>query len=480
MFKRIFTFGLLAASSTAFAGQDFVAKVESQSCLTRRSLKVGSGTVFRSGADLFVLSSDHVLFHGDSAQGVCHRIVWNGEVAPAELRAAHVFKGLSLLELKGRVSESLRRAAVDLSALALQSPSELTGSFGTLVGVPGASVSPLRSAQSQILSAQGTRRPLPGVSFMIEAKGHSEYGMSGGALLDSRGQFTGVISHQFLKLRLGAHSSLHSYEEGAQPGEMIALVVPGVEALSWMKGALQGDPVADLRLEVAAQLKGQERLSLGGIRFSSLRCARAEGAVGGEGAGIGGALMHGGEGAGIGGAGADPICALELDLDRVSISGDRRFTDANWFRQAREKLLGGARIRIRGLFKDGVHVPLTGLVSFFAAVDRGAMPLMDVQSPFTPQGEVMGRISKQARAGIAAVESLEREVSASLLAPLEEIRLSLVALENGQFEALTPEKIDALILESFWDELLAVDFTVTVELKSSLLRIREELARVRI
>ncbi|MCM2323700.1 MAG: serine protease, partial [Oligoflexia bacterium] len=212
----------LAASAPAVS----VVKVESQSCLSRRNLKVGSGTLIRSGSAMYVLTSDHALYHGGSAEGLCHRVLWNGSPIRAELRGVQVFKGLGLLELQGRIPEAARAGAIELTAIAPAAEGELTGSFGTLLGVPGAGTSVLRSGQAQMLSARGTRRPLPGIPFMIEAKGHSEFGMSGGALLDSHGGFAGVISHQYLRLELGAPSTLHPYEEGARPGELIALVIP--------------------------------------------------------------------------------------------------------------------------------------------------------------------------------------------------------------------------------------------------------------
>ncbi|MCM2321784.1 MAG: hypothetical protein NDJ90_00810, partial [Oligoflexia bacterium] len=284
---------------------------------------------------------------------------------------------------------------------------------------------------------------------------------------------------------------------------------PAEEALSWLRAALQGAAGMDVRLDARLQLKGFDAVSVGGVRFTALRCAGAggaEGAVGGrysrggegagiggiysrggEGVGIGGSYSRGGEGAGIGGSAGGAVCALSLELDRASEvanaaeqSGVPATLGSNWLRQARERLLSGASIRVGGLFLDGAHVPVTSLILFFSAVERGAMPILDVQNAFVAEGEVIASLSKQARAGLTQLEALEREADPSLRAPLEEVRLLLRMLEQGQVEALSVEKLDALLAEPFWDELLALDFTAAVALKSSTLRIREEAARMRV
>ncbi|NUM87827.1 MAG: trypsin-like peptidase domain-containing protein [Bdellovibrionales bacterium] len=461
---------VLLASPLAAGASPSVVKVMSHRCGQTRGMKYGSGTLVKERGGVYVITSDHVVYHGDKDQGICHRVLADGKEHPVQLLAANSFKGLALLK---PARENAR-----LSELALSMDGKTTESdFAQLAGYPAASRAAIADRNAQVLSSASDRKILPQVSSVVEVKGHSEYGMSGGALLDNGGRYAGLISHQYLRMRLGAPSSLHIREEGSSEKgqELIALVIPGAVVREWMEEAIQGR--GNVRFDVAAQLRRSEAMALDGMRFTvKSGCRQQKGPVGGEGAGIGG---RGGEGAGIGGSDSTSGgCEILVTLERENATAQTSGITSPWYGQLREKLMAGATARITGTFFQRQRFPVGALIPFFAAIAKGHIPLVEVETPFQTPSFLEQSIAKKTDETRAVLALFPKgTLQGAALDLVTDCEAALEAARLRQWELVD---INTLLADTGWQPLMTLDFTKAVDLRSKLLQLAELLRQVRI
>lgn len=443
------------------AETDAVVKIYSRPC-GKNSVKVGSGTLIVHDGSVHVLTSDHVVYHGTRAEGVCHSIRFEGRVFEANLVAANFLNGLALLEVN-TPNDAMRQASIRPERDFV--PSSRAAVFGTIAGYPGASTGLSADTRAQILSASSSRSVLPEVSTLLEVKGHSEFGMSGGALFDQNGRYAGLLSHQYLRMNLGAPSSVHEYEAEGEQGEFIALVIPAETTLEWLRGA------RNVRLDLKSQFAGKMAVSFEGVRFSAQACRDSAGPVGGR-------LDFGGEGAGIGGSEEKHTCRILVSLDKNGARTRFPFREGRWFDSLRDKLLAGGTAEIDGLYHDGKRYSLPDFLAFFSAVSRGFVPITKVQAPFVVEAQVvraLKRLGSELERSLAKIEPNLSDRDA--LTPVRELA---DALKNEQWDLAVLLNPEDLASSELWNETILVDFGATVDAKAKLLRIAEELQKVQL
>lgn len=448
-------------SGLAEANVDTVVKVYSRPC-GKNAVKVGSGTLIIHEGAVHVLTSDHVVYHGSRSDGVCHSIRFNGSTYAANLVAANFLNGLALLRLNG-VSDAMANIALRPAQDFVSSSRAAV--FGTLAGFPGASTGVNADTQAQILSASSSRSILPEVNTLLEVKGHSEFGMSGGALFDQSGRYAGLLSHQYLRLHLGAPSSVHEYRENGEQGEFIALVIPAEAASSWLRN------LRDVRLDLKSQIAGKMAVSFEGVRFAAQTCKENSAPVGGR-------MNLGGEGAGIGGNEGKRTCRILATLEKSGNLGVKfPFRNGRWFDSLREKLLAGGSAEIDGLYFDGKRFVLPDFLAFFSAVARGYVPITKIQAPFVVEAQVVRLLKRLGTELESTLARFDNQLDDDTLAQSRELA---DALKNEQWDLAALLGPAQLAQSSFWDETLTMDFMLTVEIKAKLLRIAEELAKVQL
>lgn len=302
-----------------------VVKVSSRYCGIGELVFAGTGILFEESGHHYVLTSEHVLLHGNA--GICHS-VRNGAIGTrrAELKIADWGMGLALLEIPGTLPFRPRGLAEGLPERGIRA-----GEAVMMAGFPWESPSLFIDTHGSILQPGSSRHLMPSVASLIELEGaHGEFGMSGGPVYAEDGaSVIGILSHQYLSLVPGQKTRVGELN---QPLPVIAnnlLVIPAPAVREWLIGYF-ADPERFLPgfvKDPAEQIERKEAVYAAGLRFE----ARASGAtpVGGIGGaeGVGGLSGHGGaEGVGglsghggaegVGGQGTgSPAVSVHVTLD---------------------------------------------------------------------------------------------------------------------------------------------------------------------
>lgn len=182
-------------SSTAFADADpanFVVKIR---CVLNDSqyLFEGSGMLVQYQKAVYVLTSEHVVFHDNDKE---HTLYYQHEGKnPQKMIYINSDWGMGLAILKApdeAVSDDLPK----LEDLAKTSPAQVD-TQAISAGFPLRSQSMLVDIDGKVSSTTHTSMVLADIENMLEIKGaHGEYGMSGGAVLNGDLAPIGVLSHE--------------------------------------------------------------------------------------------------------------------------------------------------------------------------------------------------------------------------------------------------------------------------------------------
>jgi hypothetical protein len=323
----------------------------------------------------------------------------------------------------------------------------------------------------------------------MEVRGHSEYGMSGGAWLDSNGRWDGLVSHQYLAIEAGKPATIHHYDtKPSSTAELVALVIERPFAVSWIRNALSGATEARIAEDLDAQKRGVFVLALGGVLFEE-RCQVASpvGGIGGDAIGIGGDAI------GIGGPGTSSGCLIQLSLaPSTTLIQPWPLSEAEprWLVAAKLQLYGKSQAWITGLNVHGRLVPVSGLMRLLTAFSRGAQPLLRYTQTDLSGLDASGRLVVET--GKALVSELARlrtlqGLSADGALLLDEIEVIAREAQEAQFELIDTDQLQRLLSTdpqqtARWSALLegmdSEGFDTVIQLKSDLLRLRDALAKV--
>ncbi len=471
---------LVFLSLTEAFGSSAVVKVKSFLCDKPEVERVGSGILFMKEESYFALTSAHVIFHGDQNERVCHTLHY--EDAPSvsgTLLAANFANGLALLRVKGP-GDLMRDGALPFSALE-QGAALLPGNEATLAGYPFGSNTSLRDEVSRILNASSNRSILPLVDKVIEVKGHTEFGMSGGALLTPKGNLLGMVSHQYLSQQPGQPARQNNYSPDAPREGIVGLVIPTETIRKWLDQVFIHNPKADLKEELGSQIHRTPLVvPLGGVKFKGPKTLG-----GGDGVGIGGETpperLPTSEGA--------PVILLSLD-DSANPQPWPFKGDNAWLDEIRAHLLRHSTVAITGLEYRGVRYPVSDLLTTFNLIEHGYRPLYRVTKTQTDDvGAIEKRAKEIAAEGLGFIRQI-RELSIPERGPadllLQEISLAFEKVRDGQVDSVSDSSIADLVdpptgslREKGWTALYDLAFLKACDLKTSLLRLKSELKKVR-
>ena len=224
-----------------------VVKVVSQKCGQDSTARKGSGFLFLIGGMTYVLTSEHVTYSSSgsssgSPSGFCNKILLEKTWYPATLYRSDFGTGLALLKTEASL------AKVSLQDLIEDEPSLPDV---VQIGFPLRLEAKLTSQPGSIVVQKSRRHLLPLVDYTLETTGaYSEYGMSGGVLVDpATGKVLGLLSHQVLQRRAGEPTHV-SARESDQPAEGdLTISIPSSFIRQWVGKALE-----EVRLDLVQRL----------------------------------------------------------------------------------------------------------------------------------------------------------------------------------------------------------------------------------
>ena len=406
-----------SAVTQAATAKPTVGKVTSYVCNTKSNQRLGSGTLLEAGGKLFVLTSAHVVFHSTLAlERMCATFESDRKVLTLNYFAINFANGLALFEVAAKdlpTAQPMKK--VLWNDMQVQAEIDTSPAI-CLTGLPFGSATPLNDCNARILNAHSNRTILPLIDEVLEIDGHSEYGMSGGAVFSAEGAYLGLISHQYLSIDLGRPATIQDYVQNGHSGELIGLAIPTVEIVPWIKIVL-ADPKAGRAVEAFRdQIKHLPKaVNLSSVKFTERNCDSVDvspGGIGGDGVGIGGdgKRSRGGDGVGIGGDGKyrrggdgvgiggdntptapspkDPANDCHIDL---SINDDPNFSQEwpfstqipTWLETVRAHLKDNPKdvLKMEYIDMDDAPERVTGLMQAFTWIAHGNLPVMRDQGP---------------------------------------------------------------------------------------------------
>ncbi|MCX6127350.1 MAG: hypothetical protein NTV34_21730 [Proteobacteria bacterium] len=345
-----------------------------------------------STTSLQLITSSHVVYHGGQADDLCHEMLdpVSREWVRLPQPRVNTLLGVAAFSLE---QNDVRNFLTPIDGGPSQDQDPMAGEAVRVEGFPLTSFDPTSTVGS-VVSTQSERILLPLVRFSYEVEGaHSEYGMSGGALLSfDRSHYLGLLSHQYLSIRPGKQAEVHSVEDKLvsdagylQESKLLALVIPFSAIRAWLEqqAITITPPKANLEFKETLndQLKGSPSLIIGSVQFRSSNC-KGTGGVGGHGVGVGGA---GGHGVGVGGGDrAETGFQTSSESCRIEISkvpGNLQncltwpFSEtSSWFAMLQTKLGDKDLLTFTDMFKDQTKLPVSGLYQALSLMNKGFRP----------------------------------------------------------------------------------------------------------
>lgn len=196
---KAFVFILLTCIllSTAFvhaSPADSVVKIRSYYKSAALQPRVGSGLLIKFKGKRFVLTSDHIVYHGEKS--FTHEVLDSeGHAGKLKFLLSDAGKGFALLSFVEHEEDflffdfdnALRDVASDDEEI-------------SLMGFPADSDGLLVDSKAIIQSTRFPSALFVELETLIKVKsGHGEFGMSGGAAFSKKGTYRGILSHQIVE-----------------------------------------------------------------------------------------------------------------------------------------------------------------------------------------------------------------------------------------------------------------------------------------
>lgn len=478
---------LMSLSTILFGSSRFsreaVVKIESGRCGMSQKTMKGSGILIREGSNIYVITSEHVIYHSNS--GFCHRVS-SESFSRMEARLIQVDwgMGLALLKLVDDVS-------INLPTLSTLNSGEIRqGESVFIFGFPYSSEKLLQSPKGFLLSTQSDRALIPFVKVMYEAiRVYVEFGMSGGiAVSEDLTSFIGIISHQRLVQVAGSGSKVVEIENALTPASDNAFIIPANVVYFWANKIINhhelGVPtiVRDAKSEHSAPGRsgGGQQVYSSGLKFISTGLTNDEAPVGGS-EGVGGRTING-----------KPISvSLVLDQDnhlaQLQIPGRE-----SWTQEVRERLLKQEKVKVvgfldsseslLGLRKRNIH----SLPEFFKLLNEPALkPITISESSFAGLEDEREILIKAISADGREMGRLLNELSNSpsekhfeVQSLLNELRIISELLQSQDFALVPSSKLDPRQSEA-WKFLFLANFELSRDLMAVIYRVKTHLDRIR-
>lgn len=404
---------LIFALVSASHATELVAKVRSNLCGAPRASELnGSGWAFTYKNEIYLLTSEHVVYHDPGVDAnVCHEVRFQNESAwrRADLKIVDRGVGLGLLRVRPT------SAAPDVRALERTrafNPAQANQVVVTTLGVPAAATSVYADGQGRIITTQSERHLIPLLERTYELLGvHGEFGMSGGPVFtdESGSVLVGVLSNQYIEQRPGQPAAVRELDRARTENVNHIFVIPGDFALNWLKSALSDKPFRASLLSPLASDRPFDRALTSGLEFEARPTTLKAWPR------INARAMDSGDGAGIGGA-SDDVSAIEIHIDFASTSFPTEWflpARRDWLERVRDQLHERARIRIPFLIERDQstqrlsRVPITSLADFFAKLRnpqiQPAMAISGSYGDFDRRSELLRAEASRLDAGTTAL-----------------------------------------------------------------------------
>ncbi len=178
----------------------------------------GSGLGFCFLGQAYVVTSDHVLLHGDA--NAVQIVMLLQQKFTAHYLVSDYGHGLGLLALTSADSVCVSWPALETMALAKFEKNQAVA----MLGYPAMSDSLIRDLSGRVSDPSVDRGVFVEQTQLIEiAGGHAEFGMSGGVVTNTEGKFAGLLSHQI-------------YSETGSAIQNTILAIPAADVVAWLKG----------------------------------------------------------------------------------------------------------------------------------------------------------------------------------------------------------------------------------------------------
>ena len=507
MNRHKITLGILLVAVRAFSFTiDAVVKVHSYDCSNEVKRFAGSGLLFKKGNDVYVVTSEHVVLH--SNQNTCHKVFNESlKIQEAELVRADWGMGLAILRIKGPVSVTIPNESF-LNATLPEANEPVTA-----YGFAYASKVLSQNNTATVLIARSGRGLIPLLPEMLEVQGgFVEYGMSGGPVVSNETkQFTGILSHQALKL-VSAHPSQVVTINSEVPQSNHFFVIPADAVKVWVRTVLEDEPqsLPSALRDAQIQLQGDRNIVFTSGMSFELEGTDGGGPVGGpEGAGrklelhinqpekvdpINAPPVGGPEGAGIVG-GKEQHSQSKSRFQQVIVSLDNRRHRAEWRGEANKGwmdrlksiLLKNQTVRVPYFVKynskrtAAKRVFFQSVSEFFTLLGNDQLQpviLRENQNPSAQQStaSVINLLDNQSKIYLRQLESLREKVKNQANQDAGDVieQLSLLGelLRTRDYESIDNKWITSLRSSKDtpgWKHLFSVDFESTVEQLASLM-----------
>ncbi len=488
-----------------------VVKVFSYPCNFASAEFAGSGTLFSYRGKTYVLTSEHVVLHGN--KNICHSIeIANGKHYSVKLVLADWGYGAALLETQENVPGTQDMASFfDFSAI--------EQARVLAVGYPRRTNNLIQD-EGYILSISSERPAIPLLKNLVEVKGaHVEFGMSGGALLSKEsGQYLGLITHQALESSPEGATSPSAISKGKAVSDHFFVISANAIA-AWVHSVLASpnSKATFVRSPQVQILEHNEIVFSNGLRFEfagSLSDPKVGGAEGvgriGGAEGVGREVIKIGGAEGVGRIGgkeetAPSTCDFGMTQNFVRISNAFEENDGEYPFPGQELFLEKVKRNVllrksvcipyflshqQGTYKK---VPFYSLAHFIQLLqDKTLSPVSFLVSFESGSVQIVNKkLTEHLNADalelnkILGILYVQPDISNSVecAAFFSQIK-TLSELLQSQDSASVPVDFIASILsrsfESARQELFVADFDTTVRLQAKLSEILDTLKKVRL
>jgi len=473
-------------SSVIFSGEEFVMKVRSYPDDFEYLEKKGSGVVIKYESKYYVLTSDHVIYHGRIQDKITHLLLDQEEnQLKLDLVAAHVGMGVALLSITSE-QEELVKGFID-EARFINDHELVDCKSVTTIGVPYDSLN-TNEHTGTIINSKSERHEIPLAKNLLEVMAHTEFGMSGGALMDQvSNKFLGIISHQYLLNRLGLPPLLNQHNTNLGDGDsLIGLIIPAWFIYDWIKKVVDDNDKNKLEFGLADQLKNIDSMTIDGLRFNFTSCVDEDAEK---------AILEGGDGPGIGGnmrLSRGKKCMLKISPVITSTPTQGwPFKSGEWFKTLKNKLrYHGTYAEYSSIWfkeKDKILPIYNSLIDFFKLIERGGIPIGKIYSPFDEENIIEESIIKNTKKLKELVSTIpfssESDVNVFYFYNNLLEFIDLLETPGPIFEYIPDSKVKSLQNPPAWDVMYTseyFDFDTMSNLRALLQIIGDQLNKIRV
>jgi hypothetical protein len=442
--------GTSQANSMSHQITDNSVKIRSFLCSDSSKVRKGSATFVKTEAfGVVLLTSSHVLFHGDDRQGICHEYLKNSKWTKARLLEVNGALGVGLLISfdnmnRGFDSSIARGIEVDLQPVEKQDLLKVAGVPHRLESEDGLIVD-----EGKAILANSQRIILPLATSAVELEGaHNEFGMSGGGVFSEHG-FVGILSHQYVAIKAGQPADTGVINVGVDADKLVSLVIRASDIKAWLDKDVRAGR-GGFRESLTHQLKGELAFRFGTLQIIQRGCGAGTGGIGGQGVGIGGEEHAENEYTENDPQFFDVPAKCHISVERLydDQAESQQWTLRSlesWFSSLNQKVSFDRPLSFYVMSSGVERLGVRGLYHALTRLSQGHTPIYDVADPSLPQS-MINQIN-EALASIEVLKVFAERSDAPFQAKglLEYLKSNLQLIKQGDSQKVDLAKLKASI-----------------------------------